>query len=199
RRCATRLGRQDLVRSPLRLAERPSQHRLGVVHREDERLRRAELPRARERRTATVLEENRARPGGREDGDSHLRERLQLDVPDLERRGGDRGGRKSEERHRREQYEARFHAAPSHDAADRSTPFVLSFDRKPGRRLVGSSGAMTRPALAPPSGTWAQKMSCRVITSPSMPAISVIWMIFRDPSTSREMCTSRSKPPAICS
>ena len=59
-----------------------------------------------------------------------------------------------------------------------------------------SGGAPHRPRSERRRAT---KRSCSVTTSPSMPAISVICVTRREPSTSREMCTSRSKPPAICS
>ena len=42
-------------------------------------------------------------------------------------------------------------------------------------------------------------MSCIEITPPCMPTISVTWVTRREPSCSRDRCTSRLMPEAICS
>src|SRR4051794_36493419 len=74
---------EELLRSALSLAERRASHRLGVVDGEDECLSGAELACAQERRAVAVLEERGLRSRGRERGDSHERERRQIDMSDL--------------------------------------------------------------------------------------------------------------------
>ena len=138
---AAGLSKQERVGGPLCLSERPASHRLGVVDGQDERLGRAELARLDELRSAPVFEQCGASPGGRQHRDAYLWEGREVDVPDLDARRG--GGRRREREQRDDEGCERraLHAAPNQVAAARSTPFVLSFDRNPGRRLVGSSGA----------------------------------------------------------
>ena len=66
------------------------------------------------------------------------------------------------------------------------------------RGAARAGGELPR-GLAPPSGGAATKMSCSVTTSDSMPITSEMCVTRREPSTSRWICTSRSKALAICS
>src|SRR5690348_16790955 len=96
RRARAQLLAEELLRSSPRLAKRRASHRLGVVDGEDECLRGAELACTQERRAVAVLEERGLRSRGRERGDSHERERRQIDMSDLYGRARKRARRKRE-------------------------------------------------------------------------------------------------------
>src|SRR5207245_1029784 len=85
----------------------------------------------------------------------------------------------------------------------RPTPFAASLSRNCGFRPVHRSGDNSRLRLPnvceSSSGGFATKTSWRVITSDSMRKTSVTCVIRRLPSTSLEICTSRSKALEICS
>src|SRR6266540_2324961 len=62
---------------------------------------------------------------------------------------------------------------------------------------VGRNSAITLPSCVAPFCS-ITKMSCMVITSCSMPTISVIWVTLREPSRRRLSWTTRLMAPAIC-
>src|SRR5690606_10883430 len=79
---------------------------------------------------------------------------------------------------------------------DRSMPYDLSRSAKRGRMPVALNWPITlSPSIPCRSYT---KMSCMVITSPSIPTISEMERIFRVPSLRRAACTTTLMAAAIC-
>ena len=204
--CAVRVRRllEERRSRALRLPQGAPAHRLRVVDGQDERLARAELacarPRAPGRRTR--------RPSGcsrREPARSRAR-------------AGTRRGRPAESARRRPAPAADGRATATRAARAKTVtirrPMCLRARSRPEARRrwrrawTGSPAAARSTAAARAARTprrharpreRATNRSWSVTTSPSMPAISVICVTLREPSTSREMWTSRSNPPAICS
>ena len=128
----------------LGLVQRRTAHRCRVVHGEHERLCRGELAHGCKRRGSTVLEQGGPSSCRRDCCDPQLGEAPKVDVADLNWCLS-RGSRRHRKDCGRECGESKaFHAAPIQAVGLRSTPFALSFMRKPGRRLVASSGSRSR-------------------------------------------------------
>src|SRR3954451_24033559 len=79
------------------------------------------------------------------------------------------------------------------------TPRSASLSRNFGRRPVDFSRPRKRPSSSTPGEKSNRKMSCNVMTSPSMPATSVTCVKRRVPSFRRAWYTISCKADAICS
>ena len=82
---------------------------------------------------------------------------------------------------------------------ERRMPMSGNVSANRGRRPVDRSDAPERPCSSTPARKSNMNMSCSVMTSPSMPSTSVMWVMRRVPSFSRDWCTIRLIADAICS
>ena len=201
----------------------PARHRLRAVDREHDALRAAEVDRLQAgHRHAVLASAARCDRRRRDDGDAgragsrSCRRRVIAAARPPRRAGEDE--RSERERRRRERAvltaiapEARRREGRPDvrrrrslkNVGGRTTPFAASFSRKcglrPGALRAARAAACRASCGVSSSGGLATKMSCSVITSDSMRSTSVMCVIRREPSTRREIWTSRSNALAICS